>query len=108
MKANEMIRTHGVEKLRLILEKYPNHTHMTDDARMFIDENSCIDFIKKDLDQTVKFSDLKRLIDAHDLVTSYGGIDKAHEFALSVWRSNKSDPFIVKMKKAIADMESCQ
>ena len=99
MKANEMIRTHGVEKLRLILEKYPNHTHMTDDARMFIDENSCIDFIKKDLDQAVKFSELKQLIGAHDRVGRLGGLKGSRARCLLEYMRDL---------RAIEDVESCQ
>lgn len=52
--------------------------------------------------------ELLQLIESHELVEFYGGIDKSHEFALSIWRLNKNDPFIENMKQAIADVESCQ
>lgn len=74
MKANEFVGFHGIGAVKDIVKHYGNHTHVTDDARMFITE----DFYKKtkadyvdDLNSMVKMDDLKRLVESHELVESF-------------------------------------
>lgn len=104
MKANEFIKEHGLEKVRSIINKYSNYTHSTDDARMFVNEHDCIEHIKKDLHTCVRFDDLKRLIESHDLVQSFGGLDHAKRFLNENMPCEDSDV----LNKAIADVESFQ
>lgn len=77
MKANEFVKTHGLESTKDIVRHYGNHTHITDDARMFITE----EFYKEtranyvdDLNSMVKMEDLKRLVASHELVEKHGGL----------------------------------
>ena len=52
------------------------------------------------------FDDLKRLVESHKLVESYGGLDAAEKH---VERTAFKLSFqIIALKKAIADVESCQ
>lgn len=107
MKANEFIKKYGLEKVRSIINKYPNYTHSTDDARMFVNEHDCIEHIKKDLHTCVRFDDLKHLIQSHDLVNDLGGLIVAKRIADQA----KEDNFIYlyrNVEQAIADVESCQ
>lgn len=76
MRANEFIREHGLENVRSIISKYPNYTHSTNDARMFINEHDCNENIKKDLDTCVRFDDLKLIIESHELVEKCGGYEQ--------------------------------
>ena len=105
MKANELIKNHGFKKIREIVKKYPDHTHITDDARMFIDENICDENTKRQLFELVTFSELKRLVESHDLVESYDGIESA-KMMIERTKFPLSDR-IIRLKRAIADVESC-
>ena len=65
MKANEFVKEHGLQYTRNLVRDYPNHTHVTDDGRMFINENTCVSHIKVQLNELVKMDDLKRLVESH-------------------------------------------
>lgn len=84
MNAHEYVAKHGVEGTKECLPSYIKHYCGLE--RIFIDE-------------------LKQVVESVEFIESYGGVDKLHEFAVSVWRSNKNDPFILRAKKAIADYE---
>lgn len=47
--------------------------------------------------------ELKRLVESHELVESYGGLDELKEFLSTL--SMKPNDYL---KQAIADVESCQ
>lgn len=98
MKANEFIKRNGWEKAKKLLS-ITSKMNMRGLVFASLEDGDNLDF---------EVDELKRLIESHELVELYGGVDKSHEFALSVWRSNKNDPFIENMKQAIADVESCQ
>lgn len=79
MKANEFIKKHGLEYAKHIL---------TDDAPLVMDLN---------------YTDLKRLVESHDLIDICGGLDVAKNL----------DPrflpnWVESVNQAIADVESCQ
>ena len=108
MKANEFVKAHGLKVVRDIVNHYGNHTHVTDDARMFTTE----EFYKRtrsdyvdDLNSMVKMVDLKRLVESHDLVESYGGLEKSK---LKVQGNRLSYKRLALLSKALADVESCQ
>ncbi len=106
MKANEFIRWHGFQYTRSLVRDYPNHTHVSNDGRMIINEKDYVDFaphFKSSLSDAVKISDLKRLIESHDLIDLCGGLDVAKNL----------DPrflpnWVESVNQAIADVESCQ
>lgn len=111
MKANEFVGFHGIGTVKDIVKHYGNHTHVTDDARMFITE----DFYKKtkadyvdDLNSMIKMTDLKRLVESHELVEWHGGLKHAKNY---FERNSKQYPDAVggwdSLKQAIADVESC-
>jgi len=74
MKAKEFIKNHGWKYTIDLLKSHPNHTHTTDDGRMFFNINTCADEIKVQLIELAKFCDLKIYVDAYELVQSYGGL----------------------------------
>lgn len=112
MQANEFVKTHGLESTKDIVKHYGNHTHITDDARMFITE----EFYKEtranyvdDLNSMVKMEDLKRLVESHELVQSKGGIEKAKAIVADsfIWGLG-GRVYANPLEQAIADVESCQ
>lgn len=123
MKANEFIREHGLQYTKSILEQFPKHTHVTNDGRMFIDENTCCNHVKRQLGELVKMSELNRIVESHALVQSYKGCGKPREHALStakftlnhfkltreleveIYGNNDRE---VRLEQAILDVESCR
>lgn len=109
MKVEEFVKTHGTKVVSGIVKHYGNHTHVTDDARMFITE----EFYKRtrsdyvdDLNSMVKMVDLKRIVESHELVERIGGIEKAKIRcypAKHLTMESYHD-----LRKAIADVEACQ
>lgn len=78
MNAINFIKQHGVEKAREELTKLPNSTvtHMTSDARMFIDENNPLldEFQRGQIKDLICIEDLKRLVESVDLIKKHGGL----------------------------------
>lgn len=103
MKANEFIKQYGIEKAKQIVfecEQFVHvekPTHFDSDLDIFIND---ADFDEPD-ESDVLISDLKRLVESHELVESYGGLENAkHEVS--------KRPSQTVVKQAIADVESCQ
>jgi len=114
MKATEFVEKHGWGETQRIIQDYPSHTHVTSDARMFINEHSCMEEIKRQLVGLVKISELKRLVESHELVQSYGGLPaaKVHLNSLAERCVNGGLEAVREqykiLKQAIADVEACQ
>jgi len=53
-------------------------------------------------------NDLKRLVESHEFVESYGGLFEAKTYADSEYRSLSAPQITKRLKQAIADVESCQ
>ena len=87
MKANEFVKKFGVH----IADHCLNDCASPDD-RWFIHHGALID--------GEDFDDLKRLVESHELVASWGGLADA-KVAVKVSRHKKY------LKRAIADVESC-
>ena len=104
MKANEFVKAHGLQYTRNLVQDYPNHTHVTDDGRMFINENTCTSHIKVQLSGLVKMDALKRLVESHELVGKMGGVEKSK---LKVQGNRLSYKRSAMLSKAITDVESC-
>ena len=118
MKANEFVKKHSLQYTRNLVRDYPNHTHVTDDGRMFINENTCAEHIKVQLNELVKMDDLKRLVESHELVDRYENIDDAKNhlgkirlsIATKTWFGRALlnwSLYADNMEQAIADVESC-
>jgi len=100
MKATEFVKKFGWDEAKRIIQDYPSHTHVTSDARMFINEHSCIEEIKHQLVGLVKICELKRLVESRELVERTGGL---RECRLMSYRMNVGD----RLAQAIADVEAC-
>lgn len=100
MKATEFVKKHGWGETQRIVRDYTSHTHVTSDARMFINEHACMDEIKRQLVGLVEISELKSLVKSHEWVELCGGLEDARVLAVV---HNDTDLF-----KAIADVEACQ
>ena len=104
MKANEFVKSYGLNsfKAAMACPQFARHKY----AIIYSDE---IDFsnelIEKHADYMFKASDIKRLVDSHELVKDYYGLTRAKEHA----ESNYTAPEIKDaLKQAIADVEACK
>ena len=85
MEANEFLRDNGIVKCSRIVE---------DLNEQGVDS----DFTK----------DLKRLIESHELVESYGGLESAKKFVGSEYRKLSQPKTYNRLCEAILDVESCK
>lgn len=93
MKANEFFKKHGLAEVKILLTS-PSHGF----------------FFKEDFYNHYGFDiydDLKRLVESHELVEEYGGLDKAKAQA-ERFRLNTCIKMHGFMCRIIADVESCQ
>ena len=104
MKANEFVKSYGLNsfKAAMACPQFVRHKY----AIIYSDE---IDFsnelIEKHADYMFKASDIKRLVDSHELVKDYYGLTRAKEHA----ESNYTAPELkAALKQAIADVEACK
>lgn len=106
MNASQFIKERGVGKAREELNKLPNSnvTHMTSDARMFIDENNPLldEFQRSQIRDLICIKELKHLVESVDLINSLGGVqeatNKAFDMTMLVVGFNPD-----KIEQAIAD-----
>lgn len=106
MNAIQFIQQHGVEKAREELKKLPNSnvTHMTDDARMFVDEKSPLldEFQRTQIKDLICIDDLKRIVESVDFIKKIGGFVAAKSF----WaKGSFKNCYKEKLEQAIADYE---
>ena len=85
MKANKFLRDNGLTKCSRIVD---------DLTEQGVDS----DFTK----------DLKRLIESHELVESYGGLESAKKFVGSEYRKLSQPKTYNRLCEAILDVESCK
>ena len=105
--AIQFIKNNGIEKARKELTKLlnPNVTHMTDDARMFIDENNPLldRFHRSQIKDLICIDDLKRVVESSDLVEACGGLTEIKRHLRDgCYVGNEK----VIVRKAIADYEA--
>lgn len=106
MKANEFVKKFGWEKATSVVGKSDRWTHITKCGRfLFKDADSHGEVIREHGADPVLITDLKRLVESHELVESYGGLEKAKIgcypakfLCLKNYRE---------LKQAISDVESC-
>jgi hypothetical protein len=110
MKANEFVRKFGMDsfKATMICPQFKRYNY----AILYSDEvDFSVEFIEKHADYMFSTSEIKRLVESHDLVESYGGIDEAKDF-ISPYGAEQLNKKIyspmLRIKQAIADVESCQ
>ena len=121
MNAIQFIQQHGIDKARKELNKLPNSnvTHMTSDARMFIEENNPLldEFQRSQIKDLICIEDLKRLVESVDLINANGGLNgtkntvKLFQSSLDIGLYHGVDGVdaeveIPRLKQAIADYES--
>ena len=108
MKAKEFIQAHGFSKVADIVAKYSKtHTHVTDDARMFISKEDAEKWQHESIDSCVTMVELKEYVDAWGLVQKHGGLvnakyDAEHLYINWDYRTMMEDA----LKKAIQLVES--
>ncbi|TCB16093.1 hypothetical protein [Acinetobacter sp. ANC 5045] len=64
-------------------------------------------FLENGIIRTIEMHEsLKRLVESHELVEKLGGVEMAeYEYMVS---DSYSDPYWIRVKQAITDVESCQ
>lgn len=123
MKATEFVKEHGIEKARELIKRAPSTaTHfnynslgghyaregvlkMKTQWEWFntINKEWYYDFAEYN---HFELSELKRLVESHELVESYGGLSNSRKWIeRTVFKLSDS---MIALKKAIADVEACQ
>ena len=107
MNAIRFIQQHGIDKARKELNKLPNSnvTHMTSDARMFIDENNPLldEFQRSQIKDLICIKELKRLVESIYLVKEHYTLERAKKYADSPYTAPEIKE---RLEQAIADYES--
>nr|WP_314523657.1 hypothetical protein [uncultured Acinetobacter sp.] len=116
MNAINFIQQRNIDEVREVLSMMPNFlvTHMTDDARMFIDANNPLldEFQRSQIKDLICIDELKRLVESVDLVEKFGyDLDSAKqllEFCKDCTSIELSGSVITveRLKQAIADYEA--
>ena len=97
MKANEFVKKHGWGEAKELVARHEK-CYLPDVFDMWSDKLQ--DFVLCTKYASFNISDLKRLVESHELVENWGGLDDA-KFALQLVR------YPERLKQAIADVESC-
>ena len=102
MKAKYFIKNYGLDYSKDVLKIAPESANYVEwypsRSRFYISDIGC--------NRAVLLSELKHLVESHELVESCGGVDKVNQYLKdgNVFRFEEK-PL---MKQAIADVESCQ
>ena len=109
MKAHKFVAVHGIEKAKAVLDELPNAhaTHMTDDARMFVDENNPLldSFQRSQIKDLISILELKQVVESVEIVESKGGLRKLKKEANCLFY-NGFEGIAESYEKSIADYES--
>lgn len=105
MKANKFVEKFGWDKAKEVVSFTSNvcedPTHFDSDLDIYVHS----DDFKGVMDESdVCIGDLKRLIESHELVESYGGLENAKDEYFSCVQNNEPASYIA---KAILEVESC-
>lgn len=89
MKANEFVKKFGLDAAK----------HKADELKII-----------ESMGDKLSFEDenLKRIVESHELVESYGGMDRIKEDTSDLEDWEESSSLWREVEKAIADVESCQ
>lgn len=102
MKANEFVKKFGWGWAKDVVNNQPKT-----DAQIFNPYNQKYSS-SYNIKKGVSVAWLKRLIESHDLVESYGGVDKIKEDTADLEDWEESSSLWREVEKAIFDVESCQ
>lgn len=83
MNAIEFVKHYGINDTQRIVSTYQNHTHVTDDARMFINSEvykKSVPYFADSVDAMVKIADLKQIVEAFDNVNKHGGLISSKKY----------------------------
>ncbi|ENX07681.1 hypothetical protein [Acinetobacter variabilis] len=103
MKANEFVKKHGIPLAEMIINDSPSWAKS---YFLGVEEYEGSDF-SQSYEDCISLNCLKRLVESHELVESYGGLDGAKRFIERDQEAEIDDYVTEKIKKAIADVESC-
>ena len=107
MEANEFVKKFGLDsfKAAILCTQFKRYSY----AILYFDEvDFSNDFIDKHADYMFKTSEIKRLVDSHEFVGNFGGIEAARFYLKSKYREVSTPKTHAMLKQAIADVESCQ
>lgn len=102
MKANEFVKKYGLELSREIVSKRPKWASNVRVSEII----GTWEYTEKVL-PSFSIVELKRLVESHELVESYCGLDGSKRFIERDQEAEIDDYVTAKIKKAIADVESC-
>ena len=104
MKANEFVKKFGLDTFRLSLGFVSTRKYLV----VYEDEIDFTDEIKPSHGKCVfDRLEVKRLVESHELVKSYGGLGKAKTFTNSEYRRLSQPKTYNRLCEAITDVESC-
>lgn len=102
MKANEFVKQYGFEYSKNIIGKAPESANFVEwypmRSRFYIFDFGC--------NRAVLLSELKRLVESHELVESHGGLEQCKN--LLVYCPPPLQVEYSDLKQAISDVESCK
>jgi len=104
MKANEFVRNKGLKAAKLIIDCWIDYP----ETDVYIPDMMEYTFIAIEPTENCPFvslGDIKRLVEAHDLVMEHGSIERAKKYADSPYTAPEIKAVL---DKAISDVESCQ
>ncbi len=106
MKATEFVKKFGWDEAKGLIAKHEK-CYMPDVFDMWSDELQ--DFVLCTKYASFDMSDLKRLVESHELVQSHGGLEYAKKTVNYPFYLDKPDcGTCYRLSKAIADVEACQ
>jgi hypothetical protein len=103
MKATEFVKKFGWDEAKGLIAKHEK-CYMPDVFDMWSDELQ--DFVLCTKYASFDMSDLKRLVESHELVESCGGLESVGEKLTHGMYESRA--VIDRLKQAIADVEACQ
>ena len=106
MKANKFVKEFGLDSFKAAMlcpqfKRY-NYTILYSDEIDFSNE-----IVEKHADYMFKASDIKRIVESHEYIESYGGLIESKR-TLEMRHSAINLDGWDKLKQAIADVESCK
>lgn len=99
MKANEFVKKFGLAKTRKLVQGYSNTT--TYNFYDYCFDSSSGEYV------SVSLSQLKRIVESHELVEKLGGLESAKKELQRQSGLRWINPETERLRVAIADVESC-
>ena len=110
MKATEFVKQYGLDAVNKMLRDFPKMTHVSDDARAFLNDieyKKHAPWFADSVAKMVSFSDLKRIVESHELVVSLGGAEKCKGYVQVCFYKGYTS-YGSRLNQAISDVEACQ